>query len=248
MLLPGSLTPISDPKACRAVVWTVTVAVAGVLPSNVADDGEILQVAVAGAPVQLNKTLWLNPLRGRTTAVNCPVLPAEIVAALGDAARAKSGLPAAPVPLNLTTVGTTLELSLMVSLPLLAPIAMGVNVTLIMQDPPTVRVAGQLFTAAKSPPVSTASTVRGEVPLFAKVAVCAALFVPTGWVPKLRLGGVAATTRAEILITALALRLFGVCAYVAVTVVPPVPNPASMPVVSTVATAGLAELYVTNEE
>jgi hypothetical protein len=41
----------------RAVVVSVTVAVAGFDPSSVTDDGETVQVAPVGAPVQLHVTV-----------------------------------------------------------------------------------------------------------------------------------------------------------------------------------------------
>jgi hypothetical protein len=41
----------------RAVVVSVTVAVAGFDPSSVTDDGETVQVAAAGAPVQVHVTI-----------------------------------------------------------------------------------------------------------------------------------------------------------------------------------------------
>ena len=55
---------ISKGATERAVVVTMIVAVTGFDPSSATDDGETEQVAIAGAPLQLNATVWLNPAIG----------------------------------------------------------------------------------------------------------------------------------------------------------------------------------------
>src|SRR6266496_3154431 len=88
-------------------------------------------------------------------------------------------------------------------LALRGPAAPGVNFTEMVQVAPAVRVAGAIghvFVCEKSPafaPVSeTRSIVSGAVPLFVNVVIWAALVVPTGWEPKLRLEGVSVTAGA----------------------------------------------------
>ena len=49
-----------------AVVVTVAVNVAGLLPFGVAEAGESVQTASEGAPVQVSVTVPLNPLMGVT--------------------------------------------------------------------------------------------------------------------------------------------------------------------------------------
>ena len=68
----------------RAVVVKVTVAVAVCVPSRVKVEGETLQVAPAGAPMQLHVTAWLNPLAGATDSVKVAVCPAAMVWLSGD--------------------------------------------------------------------------------------------------------------------------------------------------------------------
>lgn len=69
-----------------AVVVKVTVAVAVCVPSKVTIEGETLQVAPVGAPIQVHVTLWLNPPAGAADSVNVAVCPAFIVWLSGDTA------------------------------------------------------------------------------------------------------------------------------------------------------------------
>jgi hypothetical protein len=72
----------------------------------------------------------------------------------------------------------------MVNVPARAPVAVGVNVTLIVQFAFTASVAGLIGQAlapvlvpAKSPEPAMELIVRGPVPVFVSVTVCAALVV-----------------------------------------------------------------------
>lgn len=58
-----------DAAAVRAVVCTVTTAVAECVPSSVTKRGVITQVEAGGRPPQLKVTVWLNPLRGVSVSV-----------------------------------------------------------------------------------------------------------------------------------------------------------------------------------
>ena len=53
----------------RAVVVSVTVAVAGFVPSSVTDDGETVQVAPIGAHVQFHITVCVKPCAGDAVTV-----------------------------------------------------------------------------------------------------------------------------------------------------------------------------------
>jgi hypothetical protein len=53
----------------RAVVVTVTVALAALVPSGVTEAGETEHVAADGTPVQLRDTCWLKPPTGVTLSV-----------------------------------------------------------------------------------------------------------------------------------------------------------------------------------
>lgn len=52
-----------------AVVVTVIVAVIGFVPSGVTEGGEIEQLVVAGFPLHVRETAWLNPPAGTTLKV-----------------------------------------------------------------------------------------------------------------------------------------------------------------------------------
>lgn len=80
-------------------------------------------------------------------------------------------------------------LSLMVIVPLRAPVAGGVNVTLIVQLAPGATLGLQLLVCAKSPLAAMLVTVNKPVPVFDSVTVCAELVVPTSQLPKAKLMG-----------------------------------------------------------
>jgi hypothetical protein len=69
----------SGGTAERAVVLTLTVAIAGILPLIVAGLGEIVQVAASGTPLQVNDTAPLNPFEPVSVSGNVAVCPAEMV-------------------------------------------------------------------------------------------------------------------------------------------------------------------------
>jgi hypothetical protein len=79
-----------------------------------------------------------------------------------------------PVPARLTVWGLPGALSLIVRVPLRAPTAVGVNVTLIVQVPLAATVP-QLLVWEKSPDVLILDTVTEEVPVLVKVTTCGVL-------------------------------------------------------------------------
>src|SRR5260370_644646 len=106
-----------------------------------------------------------------------------------------------PVPVSGTVCGLPVALSVMVNVPARAPVAVGVNVTLIVQFAFTASVAGLIGQAlapvlvpAKSPEPAMELIVRGPVPVFVSVTVCAALVVFSSWLPKVRLVGASPTS------------------------------------------------------
>jgi len=88
-------------------------------------------------------------------------------------------------------------LSATLNFALLAPFALGVNVTLIAQFAPTASEVPQPLVCAKFlgfvPLKLIPLIVNGVVPVFVKVTVCAALATPTGWFPKLKEVGASCT-------------------------------------------------------
>jgi hypothetical protein len=93
---------------------------------------------------------------------------------------------AMPVPfketVNVGFAGSLLEI---VNTAVLAPVVVGVKVTLIVQFAPAARVAPQVAVCAKLPGFSPVSTillmVNGAVPALIRVTVLAALVVFTNW-------------------------------------------------------------------
>ena len=89
----------------------------------------------------------------------------------------------APVPLSATfTVGFTGSLLLTVRFAARAPVAVGLNVTLMVQFAAPASVAGHALVWAKSPGFAPARPmlvmVKAAVPVLDRVTICAALVVP----------------------------------------------------------------------
>src|SRR5712691_12342229 len=105
-----------------------------------------------------------------------------------------------PVPVNGTVCGLPAALSVIVSVPVRAPTAVGANVTLIVQFAPAARVAGLIGQAttpvldsAKSPEAAIELIVTALAPVLVRVTVFAALVVVSSWPPKARLVGASPT-------------------------------------------------------
>lgn len=105
----------------------LTVAVDVLLePLNVTDVGESVHEKVAGTLGQVTATVPVNPLTGATVNVKVVDPPDElIVRVVGDTLTEKS----MPVPESFTDCGLPLALSVMESVPVRVPVAVGVNVT-----------------------------------------------------------------------------------------------------------------------
>lgn len=82
---------------------------------------------------------------------------------------------------------------MIVSVPVRLPVAVGVNVTLIVQLAPAANDAPHDVGSAKSPEALTAEMVIELVVPFFSVTVLAALVVESAWFPKGRLAGVTVT-------------------------------------------------------
>jgi len=113
-----------------------------------------------------------------------------------------TGAPAdVPVPVSVAACGL-LELSLIVSVPVRVPLAVGVKVTLSVHVEPAATPGVQLSVSAKSPLIDTPVICKGAVPLLESVTVCGELVVPTVWLPKVKLVGEGvATGWSEIFVT-----------------------------------------------
>ena len=88
-----------------------------------------------------------------------------------------------PVPDNLTVCGLPPPLSVTLTDALLAPVAVGLRLTEIVQLAPAPIPVPQVFVVGKSPgfvPVTLIEVIESDVvPLFVRVTVLAALLVPT---------------------------------------------------------------------
>src|SRR2546421_730820 len=89
------------------------------------------------------------------------------------------------------------------SVPVRAPEAVGVKVTLMVQVPLAAKVAGLMgqalapvLVAAKSPEAANELIVKAAAPVFVSVTVIGALVVASNWLPKSRLVGANPTTGA----------------------------------------------------
>ena len=86
---------------------------------------------------------------------------------------------ATPVPLKLIVLGLLDASLLMTRLPLLAPVAVGVKVTVMVQVAAFTNVVPQVVARSKSPFATMLTMVRTDPPpVFVKVIVWAALDVP----------------------------------------------------------------------
>jgi hypothetical protein len=102
-------------------------------------------------------------------------------------------LTAAAPPLRATVCGDPAALSVMVSVPVREPAAVGVKVTAMVQLAPGTTVAPQLLVWAKSPEAAIEVSVRTACPEFVRVTGWAAAVVPTVSWPNVRLVGESVT-------------------------------------------------------
>jgi len=84
-----------------------------------------------------------------------------------------------PVPLSATVCGEPVALSLMVSVPVRVPPAVGVKVTETVQLPPAAKLVPQVLVSVKSPEAVIELIPRAADPEFVRVIVWAALVEPT---------------------------------------------------------------------
>jgi hypothetical protein len=88
---------------------------------------------------------------------------------------------AAPTPESAIVCGLPAALSVMVIDPNKLPEALGVKVTLIVQELPAATLVPQLLICAKFPDCVTLEITSGALPILDKVTGCAALVLPIAW-------------------------------------------------------------------
>jgi len=180
-----------------AAVEIVNVEVAGLAPT-VTGLGENKQFEYVGNPLQVRDTDPVKSLTGLIVSVDVADPPAETVAVLGEAEIVKSG--GTKFPNKDTVRGLPAALSLIATIPLRVPVAVGVKVTLKAQLAPGANFAGgvpQVFVWVKSPLFVPASAIpvmaKVPSPLFVSITVCGGLLVLMGCIVKDRLAGDIAT-------------------------------------------------------
>jgi len=131
---------------------------------------------------------------------------------------------AAPVPVKLMVCGLPDALSTMLTEPVREPVAVGLNVTLMVQLAPARTAPPQVVVCAKSPLAEMLVILSDALPELVSVTDCAALGVPTVWELKVRLEGDKVTA--------------GAGGGVVPPPPPPPPQPASVARVAATATAG----------
>ena len=136
-------------------------------------------VMLKGAfPVLLRVTVW-TPLA--VPKVWAPKVRLEVL-------RLTAGPP--PAPLRLTAWWPSEALSVIVSVAVRVPVAVGVKVTLIVQLAPPATELPQLLVWAKSPALvparATLVTLKLALPVFVRVTGWAELLVPKGWLAKVK--------------------------------------------------------------
>jgi hypothetical protein len=162
------MVSVEVPPGAAPVVNTVRVVVPAP-PVIVA--GLNAAVAPAGNPVTLGVTVPVNPFTAVVVIVYVVLLPAITACVVGLAVRVKVCVRTTPVPFRATACGLPAALSVMLSAPVRAPDAVGVNVSCIVQPEPTGRVARQLLVCAKSPTVAMLLSASGDPPQFVNPTV-----------------------------------------------------------------------------
>jgi hypothetical protein len=104
---------------------------------------------------------------------------------------------AVPVPLKATLCGLPAALSVTLTADARFPVLVGVNTTLMVQLALAPSVAPQVFVCVKSRRFSPVTLIpindSVDVPVLVSVTTCAALLVPTVWLPKAKEVGDSAT-------------------------------------------------------
>jgi hypothetical protein len=126
------------PGEVRAVVAIVAVEVTPV-ELGVTEFGFSEQDEPAGAPVQVRATAEVKPFKPATVTVVVAVAPAAILKLAGAAVTVKSGVVVPPVPVSVAVCGLLASLSETLSVAVTAPVAVGMNFTLMVQLAPAAR-------------------------------------------------------------------------------------------------------------
>jgi hypothetical protein len=137
------------------------------------------KLALAAMPATESAAL---PVLDRVTACELVEEFTMVAAKVSEAGEMPArGAGVVPVPVKLTVwvlPVASLLLSVTVNVPVRAPAAVGLKVTLMVQEPPAVTLLPQLLASEKSPLMATLATASAAPPVLLRVTVCAALVVP----------------------------------------------------------------------
>jgi len=179
----GPLRKVIDGIAgvVRAVVVMVAADVAPV-GVGVTDVGLSVHVEPAGAPEQVSATESAKLFKPTTVTVTLAGEPAATLVDMGETVIVKSAVVVVPVPVSVAVCGLPAKLSATLNVALVAPVTVGLNVTVIVQLAPAASVAGQAFVCANNdafaPVMLTTILFTAPVLVFFSVTVCAALVEP----------------------------------------------------------------------
>jgi hypothetical protein len=136
---------------------------------------ELPQVCVsAKSPDAAIEVIESAAVPGLVRIVVCAALVVPVVCDVKVRADGESIIPgvgAIPVPFNTTIWGELGALSVMVTVPVRLPAAVGVNVTEMVQFAPAATLVPQVWVCAKSPDIAIEVTVKAVVPEFVSVTV-----------------------------------------------------------------------------
>ena len=157
LVMFGTATVKLTPLVSTPLAWTTTLPV--VAPAGTGTVIEVTLQLVGVAVVPLNFTVLVLCVDAKLV----PVIVTETPTApeVGDKCVMVGA--AAPVPCRLPDFGLSEALSVIVSVPVRAPTAVGENVTVILQFAPAAREVPQVFVWEKSPVVATEEIVRVAV-------------------------------------------------------------------------------------
>src|SRR5258708_5514271 len=142
--LDGGRRSVSRGVRERAVVIRLTVNGTDEAPLKVTVEAEGVQLACVGAPAHVRVMEPLKPLSGFTSRLNTAICPAVTVAD-SEPPLAASNEKLVPMPVKTITCGLPEALSVMVTEALRLPLAVGSNVTLIVQFAAAVTLAPQVL-------------------------------------------------------------------------------------------------------
>src|SRR5438128_5108384 len=134
----------------------------------------------AKSPLAVMLVTFRTPFPVLLRVTLCAALVAPVsCAANGSVAVERLTTGPVAVPASATVCGLPLALSVMVRVPVRAPSAVGLNVTVIVQLAPADTLAPQSFVWVKSPVIVTLVIASGALPLLVSVMLCGGLVVPT---------------------------------------------------------------------